>query len=519
MHPGEIARHAPRRTAIVCGSTRRDYTWLDSRSRNIAALLHHRGLRPGDVIALLLGNSAEFLAVAWAAQRSGLHYVPIPPRLQPSEAAYILADSGAAALFVDDAGRQACPDGRSGEVLTFTIGSEPVSGSESLDVALDVPEVSTALPCVEPLEGSDMLYTSGTTGRPKGVRRPLERQPLGADRRRVERAQELFRMDENTVFLSPAPLYHAAPLRFAMNVLRIGGRVVLMPRFDAEKTLALIEGECVTHSQWVPTMFARLLELPVAARTRFDLSSHRVAIHAGAPCGVALKHRMIDWWGPILHEYYSGTESIGFTHVTSEEWLERPGTVGRPWRCDIYIVDEHGRECPAGVIGQVYLSGGSPLEYHGDPAKTAAAHHPSGWATMGDLGYVDNDGYLFLTDRKAFTIISGGVNIYPREVEERLLEHRAVADAAVFGVPDEDLGEVVMAVVEPAPGCSPSLALARELYQHLRDRLAGFKAPRHLDFVASLPRLETGKIRKHDLRTRYLAADERGHSADQMKGG
>jgi long-chain acyl-CoA synthetase len=519
MHPGEIARHTPQRTAIVCGSTRRDYAWLDSRSRNIAALLHHRGLRPGAVIALQLGNSEEFLAVAWAAQRSGLYYVPMSPRLQSSEAAYILADSGTAALFVDDAVRATYPEGEAGEVPTFFIGSEPIAGSECLDVALDAPEVSTAARCMAPLEGSDMLYTSGTTGRPKGVRRVLEDQPLGADWRRVERAQALFKMDENTVFLSPAPLYHAAPLRFAMNVLRIGGRVVLMPRFDAEQTLLLIEREGVTHSQWVPTMFTRLLELPVATRTRFELSSHRVAIHAGAPCAVALKHRMIDWWGPILHEYYSGTESIGFTHATCAEWLARPGTVGRPWRCDIHIVDEHGRECLAGVVGQVYFSGGAALNYHGDPAKTAAAHHPSGWATMGDLGYVDADGYLFLTDRKAFTIISGGVNIYPREVEERLLEHQAVADAAVFGVPDADLGEVVVAVVEPAAGCSPSLALARELYLHLREGLAGFKAPRHLDFVASLPRLDTGKIRKHDLRTRYLAAGERGYSVAQMKGG
>lgn len=356
-----------------------------------------------------------------------------------------------------------------------------------------------------------MLYTSGTTGHPKGVKRPLSFAPLGSERRRVERQQELFGMDQHTVYLSPAPLYHAAPLRFAMNVLRLGGCIVVLPRFDAKSALKAIARFRVTHSQWVPTMFSRLLALDPALHRETDLSSHMCAIHAGAPCPEDIKRRMIDWWGPILHEYYSGTESIGFTHITSREWLERPGSVGRPWRCTIHILGDDGQECPPNTVGDVYFEGGAPLVYHNAPDKTAAASNRQGWATMGDIGYVDTDGYLFLTGRRSFTIVSGGVNIYPKEVEDALMAHPDVADAAVFGVPDPDLGETVQAVIELIHPVADEADKAVELAAFLRTRIAGYKCPRFIAFTDALPRMDTGKLRKADLVEAYRNEVARGH--------
>lgn len=488
LHPGSIAAQFPDRPAVIFKDRQLSYGALDAYSHATAAMLHSNGLMQGDVIAMLIGNCPEFFTIAWAAQRSGLYYLPIPTQLTANEIAYILKDSGAKALFVDPDHLSLAHKAAAGLDLEI-YGAHPPDGH--------YPEPPA-------IEGGDMLYTSGTTGKPKGVRYPLSGKPLGSDGKRTERAKVLFDLDGDSVFLSPAPLYHAAPLRFTMNLLRVGATIIGMHKFDAAGALSLIETHRVTHSQWVPTMFNRLLMLPKSERTQHDLSSHRVAIHAGAPCVPDLKRQMIDWWGPILHEYYSGTESVGFTHVTSRQWLDRPGTVGIPYGCTIHILDDEGEVLPSGKIGAVYFEGKAGLAYHNDALKTAAVHDANGWATMGDIGYVDDDGYLFLTDRRAFTIISGGVNIYPSEIEAVLASHAAVYDTAVFGIRDADFGESVFALVELVSGQTGDAALAQQLADHAAASLARFKLPRRIAF-GSVGRTETGKVHKAKLRDAYAS--------------
>ena len=356
--------------------------------------------------------------------------------------------------------------------------------------------------------GMVMLYSSGTTGRPKGVKFPLPPadSPLG-EWEIAEHSRARYGFGEDMVFLSPAPLYHSAPLRVAMAVHCVGGTVVVMERFDPGLALGLLERERVTHSQWVPTMFVRMLKLPPAERTRHDLSSHRVATHAAAPCPVHVKEQMIDWWGPIIEEYYAGTENFGSTAITSQEWLAHKGSVGRPAaNAVIHICDDEGAEVPTGETGAVYFEDPTAVfEYHGDPTKTTSAHHPAHptWRSLGDIGRVDEDGYLYLTDRRAFMIVSGGVNIYPQEIEDVLLAHPKVLDVAVFGVPNAEMGEEVKAVVQPVDGAEPGPALAAELHVWCDGRLAHYKWPRSIDFDAQLPRLDNGKLYKTALRDRY----------------
>ena len=499
MHPGAIARANPGATAVICGARRVSYAALDAASRRLAALAREHSLARGDVLAILAGNGPEFLAAAWAAQRSGLYALPIGTRLTAPEVAYILGDSAAPLLLCDSerAPLAAAAAAGLGDGAPQTL---------TLETLPELYRVAAAPVDVDPVEGGDMLYTSGTTGRPKGVRRPLALAPLGSELARAQRLQALFHMDAGSVFLSPAPLYHAAPLRFSMALLRIGGTLVLLPRFDPAAALAALQTHGVTHSQWVPTMFSRLLGLDAAQRSALRAPAHRVAIHAGAPCPAAVKRRMIDWWGPILHEYYSGTESVGFTHLDSHEWLRHPGSVGRPRGCEVHILDDAGQELPPGNVGTVYFSGRGQPAYHNAPAKTAAALSPQGYATMGDLGYVDAEGYLYLTDRRAFTIISGGVNVYPREIEDALHGDSRVAAAAVFGVPDADLGEAVTAVVQLAPGVPPTLATARALRRALGENLARFKLPRCIAFHPELPLTDSGKLHKARLREHWRGA-------------
>ncbi len=503
MYPGTLAKTLPDRPAFVIAGSGETVTFagLDAASNRGAQLLRALGVGPGDGIAIHMENHPRFLEICWAAQRSGLVYTAISSRLTAPEVEYIARDCGAKVFVTSRA---------LGNVARELVG--PLSHLDRFMVDEALPgfgswEEATAAHPAEPIademEGVDMLYSSGTTGRPKGVRLLAEPRPAGTPGPLTLLGKALYGIDENTVYLSPAPLYHAAPLRFTMGFQRLGATCILMQSFDERQALELIERYRVTHSQWVPTMFVRMLKLPEEERRRYDLSSLRVAVHASAPCPIPVKEQMIEWWGPILHEYYAGTESNGFTAITSEEWLAHRGSVGRSLAGEIHILDEEGRELPPGQPGGVYFAGGGRFEYHNSPDKTEASRSRDGWSTLGDIGYLDEEGYLYLTDRKANTIISGGVNIYPQEAENVLVTHPAVADVAVFGVPHEDFGEEVKAVVQPVDMSLATPELEQELIAFCRERLAKIKCPRSVDFEAELPRHPTGKLYKRLLKDRY----------------
>jgi len=358
-------------------------------------------------------------------------------------------------------------------------------------------------PIEDEAQGLDMLYSSGTTGRPKGIKWPLPQQKPGGPSMLIELLTSLFAYAEDTRYLCPAPLYHAAPLRHTMVTIKMGGCAIIMPKFDPIAALSLIENERITHSQWVPTMFVRLLKLPKPEREQFDLSSMRMVVHAAAPCPVAVKHQMIQWWGPITHEYYAGTENNGFTSITTDEWLTHEGSVGQAKLGTLHICDEHGKEIPIGSEGEVYFENGHQFAYHNDDQKTADCTNAQGWTTLGDIGRVDTEGYLYLTDRKSFLIISGGVNVYPQETEDVLLGHPAVMDAAVIGVPSEEFGEEVKAIVQLTTEQVGDAQLASELMAYCRTKLSGIKCPKSIEFRSSLPRSPTGKLYKRKLRAEY----------------
>jgi long-chain acyl-CoA synthetase len=508
MYIGDFARTRPKHPAVIHAGTGEtlSYRELDARSNRLARLLHAEGLRRGDTVALFMENNIRFLEVVWAALRSGLYLTAVNRYLTAEEAAYIIDDCDARVLVSSRAMADvaAALPARPPRCRRFLMTDGAIPGWESYE-----PAIAAFGP--EPLEqewaGELMLYSSGTTGRPKGVKRALRDAPPGDDALYGPMIAE-YGFGEDTVYLSPAPMYHAAPLAFSLVVQRRGGTVLMMPRFDASEALALIERYRATHGQFVPTMFVRMLKLDPAERARFDLSSLRRAIHAAAPCPVEVKRAMIDWWGPIIDEYYGGTEGNGRTAITSAEWLERPGSVGRVRLGALRICDETGAELPAGERGLVYFERDAlPFAYHKDEERTRAAQHPAhpNWTTLGDVGYVDEAGYLFLTDRKAFMIISGGVNIYPQEIEDVFIAHPKVRDVAVFGLPDVEMGERVIAVIEPVEGAEPSEALAAELLDHAARHLARYKLPRTVEFTGALPRLPTGKLYKKALRDEYLA--------------
>ena len=509
FHPAAVASRAPDRPAYVIAETGQTVTYgqLDRESNRLAHLFRRLGLGRGDHLAMCMDNHVQFLQVAWAAQRAGLYWTPISTKLTAEEAAYIVDDCDARVVITS----AALTDVAVGMMpLTprvehrLMVGGCAVGHQPLEEAAAQCPTT----PIADEAEGVDMLYSSGTTGRPKGIRVPLPVGPVGQLSGVPMLAHRLFGCGEDTVYLSPAPLYHGAPLRFSMAMHRLGGSVVVMQKFDPERALAAIETYAVTHSQWVPTMFVRMLKLARDVRARHDLSSMRVAIHAAAPCPRAVKEEMVQWWGPILHEYYGGTEGNGFVYCPPADWLARPGTVGRLIAGTLHVCDDAGVELSPGEIGTIWFEGTPTFDYHKDPEQTAAARHPAGagWTTLGDVGYVDADGYLYLTDRRGFTIVSGGVNIYPQETEDVLVMHPLVADVAVFGVPSEDFGEEVKAVVQPVDGVAPTAALADELIAYCRDHLSHVKCPRSLDFVDELPRTPTGKLLKAALRDRYWAA-------------
>jgi long-chain acyl-CoA synthetase len=502
MHPSRFAATTPSKPAVVMASTGEILTYreLDRRANRCAQMLRGLGLKTGEHIAYMLENRPAFYEVFWAAQRAGLYVTPINTRLTTGEIDYILRDSGAKLFITSLAMREVV------EKLSLPPGMRCLM-IDGLAPGFDSYERNVARCLAEPIAdlagGTQMLYSSGTTGRPKGIKRQLTGDAFDTPNRYYLLTQKLYGFDAETVYLSPAPLYHAAPLMFSTSVQSWGGTVIVMERFDAEQALRLIERYRVTHSQWVPTMFVRLLRLPEAVKCQYQLATHRCAIHAAAPCPVEIKTQMIEWWGPIVHEYYAGSEGNGFVVIDSSDWLKHPGSVGRAILGDLHILDEQGQEQPAGVAGGIYFANGPKFEYHNDPTKTGSAYSAAGWSTLGDVGYVDDAGYLYLTDRKAYMIISGGVNIYPQEVENVLTAHPNVVDVAVFGVPNEEFGEEVKAVVQPTDMALATADFASELMAYCLARLADFKCPRSIDFNPELPRQPNGKLYKRILRDRY----------------
>jgi len=483
------------------------YRELDDMANQLSQLFRAAGLERGDHVAFCMENRLEFLPIAWGCHYAGLYYTAISSRLTTEEVNYIVNDCGAQAFITSPYLAEAATAiiGTTPNVKVRLVVGGQLDGHESFEDAVAA-QPAEALP--DRKEAADMLYSSGTTGLPKGVKVAAPDDPLGTPAPLLMLATMLFEVVDGCRYLSPAPLYHAAPLRFCMSVHRAGGTVVVMERFDAEHALQLIEQHSITTSQWVPTMFVRMLKLDQDVRNKYDVSSLNVAVHAAAPCPVDVKHKMIDWWGPVLHEYYAGTEGNGFCYVNSEDWLTHPGTVGRPLTGVLHIMDEEGNELPAGEAGAIFFSDGGEFEYHNDADKTASSRNDKGWSTLGDVGKVDEEGFLYLTDRKAYMIISGGVNIYPQEAENVLTMHPDVFDVAVIGVPNDDFGEEVKAVVQPVtmPTTDTDAAtLERTLIAYCREQLADVKCPRSVDFREELPRHPTGKLYKRLLKDEYWA--------------
>jgi len=510
MYPAVHAETTPDKIATVMAGSGITVTYaeLNSGSNRLAHLFRERGLRRGDHIAIFMENHHRYHEVVWAAQRSGLYYTTINYHLTVPEVAYILNDCEAQALVTTAALAEVASAvvDHAPKVHTRLALDGPVAGYEDYD---DGVGAFPATNIDDESEGAPMLYSSGTTGQPKGIRPPLPEEPIGTVPTGVGTLLSvLFSANDSSIYLSPAPLYHSAPLHFTIAMHKLGATAVVMEHFDPAGALRAIDQYRVTHSQWVPTMFVRMLRLPEAERTGIDLSTHRVAIHAAAPCPVPIKQQMIEWWGPIIYEYYAGTEGNGFTFIDSDDWMAHKGSVGRSVLGEIHIVGEDGEDVPTGESGIVYFANTVAPTYHNDPEKTAAARNDKGWSTLGDVGYLDDERYLYLTDRKAYMIISGGVNIYPQEAENVLVTHPKVIDCAVFGVPNAEFGEEVKAVVQPISMDAAGPELERELIAYCKEQLATFKCPRTVDFEPELPRLPTGKLYKRLLRDKYWAGHD-----------
>jgi long-chain acyl-CoA synthetase len=502
----------PDKPAIIMASSGETVTFgeYEARANQVAHFLRDAGLRRGDHVAVFIENSPQLLEIEGGAERAGLYYTLVNTYLGAEEVAYVVANSQAKALFSSAARREVaeavtakCPD--LDRLLMTGPGPLP-AGWEPYDA---VAAAYPAVPVPDESLGAAMLYSSGTTGQPKGILRALPEGGPGEPLPVMEFVKGIFGFREGMTYLNPAPLYHSAPQASVAAALRLGCTVVVMEHFDPEQWLALVERYRVTHCQMVPVMFNRLLRLPDEVRARYDTSSLEYIVHAAAPCPVHVKQAMIDWLGPIIYEYYGATEANGFTFCTPAEWLAHPGTVGRPVLGELFILDGEGKECPAGTDGTIWFRGATAFEYFEDPVKTAESRSSDGMASaVGDVGHVDADGYLYLTDRQSYMIISGGVNIYPQETENILSAHPAVQDVAVIGVPNDDLGEEVKAVVQLADPAAAGPGLAQDLIAYCRDRLAHFKCPRTVDFVPELPRSETGKLYKRILRDAYWAGHQ-----------
>jgi long-chain acyl-CoA synthetase len=507
MYPGKHALLRPLQPAFIMASTGETVTYreLDRRSNRLAHLLRQRGLKRLDHYSIFMENNSRYIESCAAGERSGLYYTCCNSFLTAGELAYILNNSQSRILITSreklGVAREALKEAPKIELCIVADGpgeSEFIVGLQ--EVTADLP----ATPIADEWIGTAMLYSSGTTGRPKGILRPLPDNPPDKPNPLYFFLLELWNYREGMVYLSPAPLYHSAPQGAVGLTIRMGGTVIVMENFDPERYLQLVQQWGVTDSQLVPTMFSRMLQLPKEVREKYDVSSLKSVVHAAAPCPIPVKRDMIEWWGPVIYEYYSATEGLGFTACNSEEWLAHPGTVGRVKFGDLHILDENMKECPTGTAGTVWFKTATEFEYFNDPEKTREATSADGsMSTVGDVGYVDDDGYLHLTDRLTFMIISGGVNIYPQETENTLITHPKVADAAVFGVPNPDLGEEVKGVVQLMPGIQPGPEIEQELIAFCAQSLSRQKVPRSIDFEDELPRLPTGKLYKRLLRDRY----------------
>ena len=504
-HPSIYARTQPDKVAYQMAGTGKaiSYRELDELSNQGAQLFRSLGLGEGDHIAFLIENRLAFMEICWAAQRAGLYYTAISRYLTADEIAYIVKDCGAKVFITTPKCAekvQGLIKGEAGEPLYFMVDA-PEPGFRSWDKEA-IAQPTT--PIADQVAGYDMLYSSGTTGRPKGIKKQFEGDAIELPNAFLKvLCADMCGMSSESIYLSPAPLYHAAPLRFNMMAISLGGTSIIMESFDAEEFLKLIEKHKATQAQLVPTMFVRMLKLPEEVRTRYSVASLKGAIHAAAPCPVDVKAKMIEWWGPILIEYYAGSEGNGVTVSNSQQWLTHRGTVGRAVVGKLKILDESDQEAPTGQIGTVYFADAPAFAYHNDPEKTKKAYNARGWSTLGDVGYLDAEGFLYLTDRKSYMIISGGVNIYPQETEDVLITHPDVADVAVFGVPNEEMGEEVKAVVQPHDMARAGKDFEAQLILFCRKHLSPIKCPKSIDFEAELPRTPTGKLVKRHLRDRY----------------
>lgn len=502
--PDIFAEKTPDRPAIIMGRSGKVVTWAEliERSNRLANYFVSIGLKPGDHIAYILENNEYVHQIAWAGRRAGIYYTPINYHLKTEESSYILKDCGAKLLIAQPSTAELALDAGAHIDRKLMIGDDILPGFASLEEAIG--SVSSERLEGRP-EGNHMCYSSGTTGRPKGIKRKMSARTYGHPLDfEVNAMRDAYGFDETAVYLVPSPLHFAGGIGWTLGAMRFGATVVIMEKFDAEEALRLIDTHKVTHSYFVPTHFVRMLKLPEEARARYDVSSLRLIIHGAAATPVDVKQAMLDWFGPVIHEFYSSTESPGFVRIGPEEWLEHKGSVGRPLWGKIRIVDEEtGKVLPPGQPGIICFEGGTDFEYHNDPEKTKSAYEFNGWPTNGDIGYVDEEGWLYLTDRRSHMIISGGVNIYPQEAENVLTMHPAVKDVAVIGVPNKEFGEEVKAVVIPEQGHAPGPELEEELIAYTRAHLAGYKCPKSVDFVDELPRLETGKLLKRELRNRY----------------
>ena len=505
----QIREHVSDKPAVILypSGTVVTFAELEARANRLAHYFRKAGLREGDTVAVMLENNEHIHAVMWAARRSGLYYATINTHLTAAEAAYIVDNSGAKAVIGSRATREVCegltdylPAGLP-ELLMIADGAGDLQGWRRYpDCVADEPDT----PIDDELEGDLLQYSSGTTGRPKGIRRPLPHISPAEAPNVLSALLMAIGMTDDAVYLSPAPLYHTAPCLWSTSALAMGATVVVIEKFDPEQMLDCIQRHGVTHGQFVPVMFVRMLKLPEKVRDSYDLSSLKRVIHAAAPCPMEIKQQMIDWWGPIVDEYYSSSEGAGITFISADDWMKHPGSVGKSLLGEAHILDENGEDVPQGQAGQIYFDiGRAAFEYHRDPEKTAESRDKHGWVTVGDVGYLNDEGYLFLTDRRHHMVISGGVNIYPQEAENLLVTHPKVLDAAVFGIPDDEMGQSVKGVVQTVDPADATDAFADELVGWLRERLAHYKCPRSISFEAELPRTDTGKLYKQELVKKY----------------